>query len=707
MKELKIILKKDENDEISAKAYINDDNADVWLDGSEQIKRINSIYSVEELYELLKNDENIVINSRVLLKKFIDLKKAELKSNIDDLKKFKINSKFKKDRLHRYEEIYRYLNEYEIGKIKEDEKIDFKEDKIYSYHTFIFPFRLIKKEETQKSKSYFKEYETKKFLNDILKDNDAWISANVDDKCLDSNNDYKEIFTTKTEFEQFYNKMQYFNRSCLEAIYGFKLIADEKKDLRIVDNYVFKPKNIRNKAKLHIQVGKGNSVLEYTLLLNAIRLKVFNTNIAVMVFETENHEYGKIEDIKLINEFTRRVTPPNLTESSNPCAYYWAIEFYDGNKRCIKEENFYKLFENVRTKENAMKTSLTKILNPIKDLLTYPNKHDESDKKITSNKKNLIDENTYLIESILGDRMFTCSFIKSDEIIKEISKKVYDSQYPCSENKLFMPYSGETKYAYQVDYDLAKKLYAIVYIDSSDSTCQSEDMIQELLAKSLYPRWIDSKTIHAVTHHSLIGLANFSCPDYVINAFLTLYVEMAILVQAQRASIILFQNFATVLTKGLESDNKKIDQNTINNLLNLQERYISFQNQLLFFEVTPEEQGVEIYNMLTKAMYIDEEKRELKEQLDGLYTGTNANQDNKFNKYALIFAVISLLIVIFTYGYDTVSIDHDFNGLISKIFKNENILLIVCKYSFTFTMIILTAFISWCIYGWIKRKYDR
>lgn len=426
-----------------------------------------------------------------------------------------------------------------------------------------------------------------------------------------------------------------------------------------------------------------------------------------MVFETENHEYDKIEDIKLINEFTRRVTPPNLTEASNPCAFYWAIEFDEEKEKRLIEENFYKLFENVGSNEKAMKTSLTKILDPIKDLLTYPNKHDKGNKKITSNKKNLTDENTYLIESILGDRMFTCSFIKSDEMINNISKKVYDSRYLCPDKKLFMPYSGETKYAYQVDYKIAKELYALIYIDSSDSSCQSEEMIQELLAKSLYPRWIDSKTIHAVTHHSMIGLTSFSCPDHVINAFLTLYVEMAILVQAQRASIILFQNFATVLTKGLESDNKKIDQNTINNLLNLQERYISFQNQLLLFEVTPEEQGVEIYNMLTKAMYIDEEKRELKEQLDGLYTGTTANQDNKFNKYALLFAVISLLIVIFTYGYDTVSIDHDFNGLISKMFNVESISLIFCKYRFTFIMIILAAIISKCIYCWIKRKYDR
>ena len=122
----------------------------------------------------------------------------------------------------------------------------------------------------------------------------------------------------------------------------------------------------------------------------------------------------------------------------------------------------------------------------------------------------------------------------------------------------------------------------------------------------------------------------------------------------------------------------------------------------MFFEVTPEEQGVEVYNMLTKAMYIDEEKRELKEQLDGLYTATNANQDNNFNKYALIFAAISLPIVILTYVYDTLSIDRSANGIVDKIFEIN-----ICKYSFTLIIIIITIIIGWGIYYWIKRKYKR
>ena len=192
-------------------------------------------------------------------------------------------------------------------------------------------------------------------------------------------------------------------------------------------------------------------------------------------------------------------------------------------------------------------------------------------------------------------------------------------------------------------------------MDESFCTCQSEHMIQKILDESLYTRWIDYQTIQACTHHSFIAMSNKFCPQYLINTFLELYTELACLVLLQRSSILQFQLFATCLTEGLEKSSNKLTQKRINQLLTLQERYIAFQNQLLLFEVSPQEQAVDLYKMLSDALYINEENSKLREQLQCLYEATNVNQDSNFNLYATLFAVWTIILAGFTFVYDSLS----------------------------------------------------
>ena len=202
-------------------------------------------------------------------------------------------------------------------------------------------------------------------------------------------------------------------------------------------------------------------------------------------------------------------------------------------------------------------------------------------------------------------------------------------------------------------------MYSIVYIDATTSSCQSMHDIQALLSRDLYTRWIDYGTLYASTHHSFVAISTSDCPGYLIDYFLTLYVDMTILTLIQRATIIVYQNYASLLTKGIEADKKNITQAKLNTLLNLHEKYIGFQNQLLFFEVSPEEQGMELYQMLVKSLYINEEKDALAEQFKSLYDVTNANQNSTFSKYAAIMASIALVFTSITFIYDMFEIPQD------------------------------------------------
>ena len=706
--------------------YFHDIENDIWENKS--YGKDND--SLEGICDILISKNNVYVNNVESYKSYLNEIIKYYEKKLGAVRKFE-ESGFREKSILKIEKKLTNLNKLSKVSIDESEKIDLRgrflegkllecqcvkefsiddncNDEVYSYHTFLFPFRIVLDPLKKDKKNYFKNYKTSEFLNGTsnkkgILNTEYWVNTNLKNKDL---SDYKYVNDDEDkkleEFKLHYDTIQYFNNAPLQAIYGFNDNCDLEND-PIVTNYSFRPKEIHEKAKLIIQVGTGNESKpkEFSLILNAIRLKVFNTNIAIMIFEVENHKYKDIKDIKLINEYVRRISAPNLTIESNPCSFYWKIDFEIDSKHNSLCDDLYSLYGDIENKQTC-NINFTKILDPIKDLLTYPDLHDPI---LTSNYQNC-KESMYFIEPVLDDRMFVCSFIRSSEIIKSINTKYVekDGQFVLPDDKKFY---ANNKYEYQINDKAAKNLYSIIYIDPGDSSCQSIHDVQKLLERDLYTRWIDWGTVYGITHHSFVAISTNECPPYLINYFLTLYVDMAILSLAQRASIILFQNFATVLTKGLESDNKEINQKTINNLLNLQEKYISFQNQLLFFEVTPQEQGVEIYNMLTKAMYIDEEKRELKEQLDGLYTGTNSNQDNKFNKYALIFASISFLMVILTYIYDTISISQNFNSLTSDIFTTKNILLIVCKCSFTLIMVVIAIIIGTYICNWIIQKYDR
>lgn len=693
--------------------------------------------SLEKICDTLIKEDNIYVNDVENYKDYLNEIIRYYDKALETIKAFN-DSSFKEENITKIENKLTYLNKLSELSIDKIDKIDLRgrflegkilecccvkefsiydnsSDEVYSYHTFLFPFRIVLNPLKKDKKNYFKKYKTSKFLNGTddengILDPEYWECTNLKKKDL---SDYKYISDDENkkleEFKLHYNTIQYFNSAPLQAIYGFNDEDTDLKDNPIVTNYSFRPKEIHEKAKLIIQVGVGeeSKPKEFSLIFNAIRLKVFNSDVAVMIFEVENHKYNNIVDIKLINEFVRRISAPNLTMESNPCSFYWKIDFGISGISFLSDD-LYSLYDDIKDKKTS-NISFTKILNPIKDLLTYPKSHDDI---LTSNyqKCKNCKKDIYFIEPVLDDRMFVCSFIRSSEVINSINAKYVekDGQFVLSNDKNNnKKFYANNKYEYQINDNAAKNLYSIIYIDPGDSSCQSMHDVQKLLERDLYTRWIDWGTVYGITHHSFVAISIKECPSYLINYFLTLYVDMTILTLVQRASIILFQNFATLLTNGLEKDNKKIKQVTINNLLNLQEKYISFQNQLLFFEVTPQEQGVEIYNMLTKAMYIDEEKRELKEQLDSLYTGTNANQDNKFNMYALIFASISLLMVILTYIYDTISISQNFDSLTSDIFTTKNILFIVCKCSFTLIMLVIAIVIGICIYNWIIQKYDR
>lgn len=159
---------------------------------------------------------------------------------------------------------------------------------VYSYHTFFYPF-LLNKENTMES-----------FCTEI-EETSCWkpdfMSCNRDNAL--SIVDTKDFQQAKLDYQTF----QYFNPSARQALFQHK---GSGSDSSVVKCYQYT--DARGGEYL-IQNGNGDP---YSLYINGIRLKVFNTNVAVIIFEAEyrlpSEGVAKArKDILQINEFGRRV----------------------------------------------------------------------------------------------------------------------------------------------------------------------------------------------------------------------------------------------------------------------------------------------------------------------------------------------------------------------------------------------------------------
>ena len=484
---------------------------------------------------------------------------------------------------------------------------------IYSYHTFLFPFiwegRGNKNVSTEDFKALFDQ-------------NPNWENINMTDEFRIKSN--PEIRSNEDAF-LFYKEYQYFHPYARKAIYGF--------EDSIVFNYAFRPQDVRNKAHYYITKTMklpeitGNSYREITfdLLINSIKLKIYNTGIAIFILEGENHGLTKdgepqnnLNSVKAINDYGRRISLPfinpyySLSADKLTLSIEGIGEFVSDFKDCI---------ERTKTKEDMENgISLTHFCDFIKNILSFG-----GSKPFTS--KSTKSGDCCFVYSALDDRMFVASYIKDTK-----------------ESDAMKARGNDNRPLFYTQDDLSKSLYELLCVDPPDNCCCMDPLMrEEEISKAVYTRWLDYGTLTTCTNQALITLTTSDAPLHMDETFLTQYVQMCCLCLAQRASIIHFQRIASSVSAHVEERGRQIRLSTVSRLMTLQERFVAFQNQLNFHEVTPELQGIELYDLLMRNSFITEEMSSLKEQLDALSDAANTSLDFNFNKFALIFAVPTLL----------------------------------------------------------------
>ncbi len=497
----------------------------------------------------------------------------------------------------------------------------------HSYHTFLCPF--IYEEENKdignlvknKYNKYW-EYEAsfKRESGPLIKSNDGDIGE-------------EDLLR--------YAEYHYFMPAAQELL--FNIDEKETKRGKKEDNSIlFEHKHVKSEQPSQMSITISGR--EYKLRIDSIRLSIYpQMHIGVLSIELENYLYDSIDDIIKINEFGRRVFSPAIqrNEKNNskfdglPLMVPSKIEIILSDKKTIEKQNENRAPEDFgRTQE-----LIEKIL--------YG---EQAAKEI---------EESLKINPAIDDRMFVVSLVRKDDY-KPIQKRLDNKTY------CYMDQGS----------DAAKDLYRLIFLESGLS-CQNTVMLQDKLKEHVYPRWTDYGTVHGVTEYSMVCLTSEDedRKNDTINPFLTTYVDMVKLALVQRTAIINLEHKASKISEEIKiSDEDDNLNDLVKNSQELWKKYIKFQNEFYMPEVTFQEQGVEIYDILKKSLRLEELNRYLEDELNDFHALTEMQDSNRreeaINQREVLNTAINLIAVVGT----TVAIVSMAQDYINDLLGNFNIL---------------------------------
>ncbi len=214
--------------------------------------------------------------------------------------------------------------------------------------------------------------------------------------------------------------------------------------------------------------------------------------------------------------------------------------------------------------------------------------------------------------------------------------------------------------------------YKYLFVDSKDLTCQNSELREHLLNIHTYARWQDYGTLWGISRYSFVCISdNSDFSHKVINQHIRRhYFQMISLALAIRTSIIRFSDEISKISnipKGQENLQEKISF--------LYHAYIKFVNRIYFREISPQEQGIELYNHICESMNIHKDVKDLDGEIAELHTYSSLLNENVRNdKLSKLSTVATYLmpptLVIGFFGMNTFG-DKFFSSPIIQQFKGS------------------------------------
>lgn len=407
-----------------------------------------------------------------------------------------------------------------------------------------------------------------------------------------------------------------------DSIYPFS-IADEPQPLfvscllrRLSDKGVFQL-NIKKKKKVDGQ--DQYEYFRYTLQIDGISIRLFETGVMILALELLNYEYDRFDDIQRINDYGRRVYPQFLgpEDKDNEHAEVDAVKYeFLADSITIFINNEKPIAEDFLIKKEFL------------DPEHLPPHHLHIGKHITK----ILGEcfsNTYRMEPIIDDRMFTLCWYRGDNILTYLTKEIVDKRG-----------RGTGQYRFET----SEAWYKYVFLDGGKNSCCPDKIMQhDMIKSSTYRRWnqyCDGSSLYGLSRYSIVAMTG---ADFIRTHMRRQYRLMAEILLAQRASIVTFFHKVSELSRKIDNlgepkpdekpsnkmldSNKKDIENICKEISDLNINFLGFKNRLWFNEITPQEQGIEMYDMAMKNMGLEKQMEELKDEIKELYEYAEMQSD--------------------------------------------------------------------------------
>lgn len=468
---------------------------------------------------------------------------------------------------------------------------------MHSYHIFYFPFKW--ENDLLKGGLFSERNNLKKIRSNALT---SWIQVYHSQK--------------ESELKNMYNEKNYYYPFVHPVLY------DSGKKDSIVCHY--EHKEPQSSEVFYIIATKGKT---YKLRIDYLNLNLYSTGVGMLTFYLKNEAEDQKEpqDILNINQYGRRIFPPFFDDidGKNETAFYIAIEGLNGNPASFREDfaNYKNNFTDDTKKELKTWEPACFIRKLIQDL-----------------------SDSISIQPIIDDRMFVNCWYGNDMLSKELGD---DTKY----DNFLTSYDNSFWYRY-------------VFIDANDATCRNEKMKEGIIKNATYDRWQKEDfdkdgnryygAIQGVSKYSFVMLtdAGWFSKNILAIHMQTVYSRMVELILIQRASMLKFSEEITNESRNFDFSNKSVMN--FDNVSSINESYMCFINQIYFREVTAQEQGIELYQMLTNSIGIEHQVKELEKEIEGLHQYVSLldertrNENSAYlNKIATIFLPATLIAGLF------------------------------------------------------------